>query len=345
MSDVRIIDLRSDTVTKPTPGMLQAMMQAQVGDDVYGEDPTVLALEARIAEATGKEAALFVSSGTMGNQLAFACHARPGDEILVGRDAHPLHYESGAASALSGLQLNAIGEGGFFKADHIDAALRPAAYYAPRTAAVSFENTHNRLGGLVWPQAQFVASCTHAQSRGLAVHLDGARLWNAVAASGVSLRDWCAPCDTVSLCFSKGLGAPMGSVLVGTADLITEARRLRKRWGGGTRQAGYMASCALYSFEHHQARLQEDHQHARQLGQALAQIRGCQIVLPQTNILVVELASGVSAQGVATACAAKGLLVNAMSSSLIRLVTHLNVTRDDMVHAAYVFSAVMESRQ
>ncbi len=340
---MRPTDLRSDTVTRPTQAMLQAMIAARVGDDVYGEDPTVNALEERLADATGKEAALFVSSGTMGNQLAFACHARPGEEILVGLDAHPLHYESGAASALSGLQLNAIGQGGFFTAADIDGALRPPAYYAPRTAAVSLENTHNRLGGLVWPHAQFVASCTHAHTRGLAVHLDGARLWNAVVASGVPLRDWCAPCDTVSLCFSKGLGAPVGSVLVGSAVLITEARRLRKRWGGGTRQAGHMAACALYAFKHHQSRLADDHACARTLAEAIGALPGCRVVPPQSNILVAELPSGVDAEAFAGRCNAEGLLFNAMSRRAVRLVTHLDVQHDDIVHAAGIFARTLDA--
>lgn len=338
---VHSIDLRSDTVTRPTTGMLEAMVRAKVGDDVYGEDPTVRALEARMAEATGKEAALFVSSGTMGNQLAFACLARPGEEVLVGRDAHPLHYESGAACAMSGLQLSSIGDDGFFTEEDIEAALRPLAYYAPRTAAIALENTHNRMGGRVWSEAQFFRSCAAARTRGLGVHLDGARLWNAVVASGLSLATWCAPCDTVSLCFSKGLGAPVGSVLVGSAALIHEARRLRKRWGGGTRQAGYMAACALYAFEHHQARIHEDHTRASTLAEHLQSAPGVQVVLPETNIVVAKMPEGVNAEALSRRCAAEGLLFNALSSSHIRLVTHMDVPASALPRAVDVFMSAL----
>lgn len=316
--------------------MLQAMCGAQVGDDVYGEDPTVRALEDAVAELSGKPAALFVSSGTMGNQLAFACLGRPGDEILVGQDAHPLHYESGAASALSGLQLSVIGNNGFFGTEDLLQALRPSTYYAPRTVAVSMENTHNRRGGLVWDYAQFQSACAASKNAGLAVHLDGARLWNASVASSISVRDWCSHVDTASLCFSKGLGAPVGSALVASTGLIEEARRLRKRWGGGMRQSGFLAAAALYALSHHRERMSIDHEHAARLAAALAAHQGVRVVSPQTNIVVAALPPAVDANILAANCAARGLRLHAMSDTHIRLVTHLDVATDDIDYAVQV---------
>jgi threonine aldolase len=252
MTDARI-DLRSDTVTRPTSAMRAAMAQAEVGDDVYGDDPTARALEEEVARIVGKEAALFVPSGTMGNQLAIATQTRPGDEVVVGEGAHPVHFEGAAGAALSGVQFAAAGRGGFFSADELEASCRPRAYWAPRTSLVAIENTHNRAGGRVWPVEQARGVAERARALGLAIHLDGARVWNASVALGIEVSVLCAPFDTVSVCFSKGLGAPVGSAFCSSRRLVEEARRLRKRWGGAMRQVGVIAAGALYALTHHGA--------------------------------------------------------------------------------------------
>ncbi len=265
-----MIDLRSDTVTRPTPAMREAMMRAEVGDDVYGDDPTVIALEHEIARITGKEAALFVTSGTMGNQLAIATQTRPGDDVVVGEGAHLVFNEAGAAAALSGVQFSVAGRGGFFDPDDLEAVVHPRAHWAPRTAIVAIENTHNRSGGRVWPPAEARAVAEEAHALGCAAHLDGARPWTASVACDVDASTLCAPFDTVSVCFSKGLGAPVGSAFCGSQKVVSEARRLRKQWGGGMRQAGFLAAAALYALAHHRARLSEDHANASLLAERMA---------------------------------------------------------------------------
>ena len=270
MLNRRMIDLRSDTVTRPTPPMREAMMRATVGDDVFGDDPTVIALEEEVARITGKEAALFVTSGTMGNQLAIATQTRPGDDVIVGEGAHPVYYEGGAAAALSGVQFSVAGRGGFFTPEELEAVVHPRVHWAPRTSLVSIENTHNRSGGRVWPAAEARAVAERARSLGFATHLDGARIWNASVASRVDVATLCAPFDTVSVCFSKGLGAPVGSAFCGPRKLVVEARRMRKRWGGAMRQSGILAAAALYALAHHRARLAEDHANARLLAESMA---------------------------------------------------------------------------
>jgi threonine aldolase len=245
------IDLRSDTVTRPTPAMRDAMARAEVGDDVYGEDPSVKRLEAEVAGLLGKEAALFVPSGTMGNQLALLCHTERGDEVYAGEGSHCIWYESGAAAAWSGVQLVEVGRGGIFDAEELERAIKPPAYYMPRPRLLVVENTHNRGGGRVWPLAQLGEVCDAARRRGLALHLDGARLWNASVASAESPATLARAFDSVSVCFSKGLGAPVGSALAGSKPLIEKAHRLRKMLGGGMRQVGVLAAAASYAIEHH----------------------------------------------------------------------------------------------
>jgi threonine aldolase len=332
-----MIDLRSDTVTRPSEAMRVAMARADVGDDVFGEDPTVNALQAAVAQITGKEAVLFVPSGTMGNQLAIATQTRPGDEVIVGEGAHPIHHEGGAAAALSGVQFAVAGTGGFFTADAIEKVVLPRQYWTPRTSLVAIENTHNRSGGRVWvvPQAREVAD--KARALGLASHLDGARIWNASAACGVDVTTLCAPFDTVSVCFSKGLGAPAGSAFCGPRAIVDEARRLRKRWGGGMRQAGILAAGALYALKHHRARLAEDHANARVFADALAGAPGVVIDLSavQTNIVNVDLASA-SADAVAQTARARGVLVLATGPKRLRVVTHLDVSRQDVERSAEI---------
>ena len=318
--------------------MREAMARAEVGDDVLGEDPTARALEEEIARVTGKEAALFVSSGTMGNQLAIATQTRPGDDVVVGAGAHLVYYESGAGAALSGVQFSPAGKGGFYTPDEMEAAIQPRALWAPRTALVAIENTHNRAGGRLWPAALAVAVAGRARALGLATHMDGARLWNASAATGLAVDAMCAPFDTVNVCFSKGLGAPVGSAFCAPRALVEEARRLRKRWGGAMRQVGVLAAAALYALSHHRERLGEDHENARALAEGLQAIRGIRVdpALVETNIVHMELE--VPAEPIARIAREAGVLVQAAGPRLIRAVTHLDVSRADVAVAIDVLA-------
>src|SRR5262249_47082720 len=269
------IDLRSDTVTRPTPGMRRAMAEAEVGDDVYGEDPTVRALEARVAERLGLEAAVFVPSGTKGNQVAIGVHTRPGEEVILEEGSHPFHYENGAIAALWGVQPRTVaGQRGIFGPGQIQAAFRGRDDHLPRSRLLIIENTHNRGGGTVWKPVVFTDAMATARTLGLNVHLDGARLFNAEVAAGVPASTWARLTDSTTVCFSKGLGAPVGSVLAGSKDFIAEARRLRKRLGGGMRQAGILAAACLYAPDHHASRLPAEHQNARRLAPPLPAISG-----------------------------------------------------------------------
>lgn len=339
------IDLRSDTVTRPSPGMRSAMANAEVGDDVYGEDPTVQRLERRVAEMLGKERALFVPSGTMANQLALLLHTRPGDEVVIGEGTHCALFESGAAAALSGVQLAVAGRGGLFDAAELEAAIQPDAYWLPRTSLVVVENTHNRGGGRVFPLDRLTRVSELARARGLAVHLDGARLWNASAASGVALADWARRADTVSVCFSKGLGAPVGSALVGPAELLTRALRLRRMLGGSMRQSGVLAAAALHALDENLPRLAEDHAKAQLLAQGLAGVEGCRVDARavETNIVNIELV-GPSADAVIALAKDKGVLVGSIARATLRAVTHLDVSLEATKRAAALLAeAISES--
>jgi threonine aldolase len=331
-----MIDLRSDTVTRPSPAMREAIARAEVGDDVYGDDPTVNALEAEIAEITGKEAAIFVTSGTMGNQLAIALHTRPGDEVIIGDGAHPAFYESGAGPALSGIQFRVVGRGGLYTADEMQEAIEPTAYYAPRTSLVCVENTHNRAGGRVFPQAEARAIAERARAHGLGVHLDGARIWNASVATGLSVRELCAPFDTVSVCFSKGLGAPVGSALCASRALLAEARRIRKRWGGGMRQVGLLAAAARYALVHNRERIADDHANAKRLATLVAAQRGAHVdpTTIETNIVNIDIDA--SADAVSRTALPLGLAINASAPRRLRAVTHLDISRADVERAAEI---------
>lgn len=334
---MRVIDLRSDTVTRPTPAMREAMARAEVGDDVYGEDPTVRRLEERVAALMGKEAALFVASGTMANQLALGALARGGDEVICEAGAHCFAFEGGGLAALWGIQARTLaGDRGVLDAAAIEAAIRPDDPHYPRTRAVAIENTHNRGGGKVWPLAAVRAVGEVAARRGLALYVDGARLMNAVVASGTPARDYAAPATLVSLCLSKGLGAPVGSVLAGPRDLIREAHRLRKRVGGGMRQAGIVAAAGLYALDHHVERLAEDHANAARLGALLAALPGARLQFPvETNLLFVSFA-GHAAAGLSRRLRELGVLCNPEGSrpDLVRFVTHLDVSAADVEEAA-----------
>src|SRR5947199_5408497 len=270
-----VIDLRSDTVTRPTPGMRAAMAAAEVGDDVFGEDPTVNRLQDRVAALLGKEAALFVPSGTMSNQVAVKAHTQPGDELLCESACHVYNFEAGGPAVLSGVTCRTIeGDHGILELSQLEDKIRAQNDHLVRTRIVSLENTHNRGGGRIYPLEKIQAISEWAHKNGLVMHLDGARLWNAVAASGVSAATWAANFDTVSVCFSKGLGAPIGSALAGSREFIARARRIRKLFGGGMRQAGIAAAAALHALDHHIDRLAEDHRNARVLAQAIADSPG-----------------------------------------------------------------------
>lgn len=335
MTDV--IDLRSDTVTKPSAGMREAMAHAEVGDDVYGEDPTVLRLQARAAELLGKEAALFVPTGTMANQIALLVHCERGDEVLVGEGNHCMLYESGAGSAWAGVSFSQVGRGGTFTAEQMIAAVRPHEYHYPRSRLVALENTHNRGGGIVFPQADVAAIAHAARERGIAVHLDGARLWNAAAASGATPAALAGPADTVSACFSKGLGAPVGSVLAGPRSQMQRAHRFRKMLGGGMRQAGVLAAAALYALDHNRDRLAEDHERARKLAAALHDHAGasCPPERVQTNLVMIDLPDGGPLDAVQVTERAKraGVLLGAVTARRLRAVIHLDVTERMLDHA------------
>ena len=340
------IDLRSDTVTRPSAGMRQAMAAAEVGDDQYGEDPSVNRLQEHIAEMLGKAAALFVPSGTMANQIGLKLLTRPGDEVVLGHEAHIVWHELGAGAANSGVQFTAVGRGGVFAAHDLRAAHKPAGHIVfPPTTLVAIENTHNRGGGVVFPQSDAVAICVAARELGMARYLDGARLFNAAAACGRRLAELAAPFDLVSVALSKGLGCPVGSVLAGGAALITRAQRARRMFGGAMRQAGILAAAGLWALEHNLDRLAEDHVNARLLAERLSGLRGVEIDLGtvQTNIVIFRLAA--RAPDAATIVARSreaGVLVSAFADRTVRAVTHLNVSRDDCRRAADRLAGVVE---
>ncbi len=319
-----MFDLRSDTVSRPTEAMRQAMAEAEVGDDVLRDDPTVARLEQRAAELTGKEAALFVPSGTMANQIAMLCHCRPGDEVIIGRGSHCAYHESGAAAAWAGVQFIEVGSGGLLSADDVAGAIKPRVYHLPRTRLVVVENTHNRAGGRVFPQNDVEAIVELAHAEGLAVHMDGARIWNAAVATAKPPCSLAAGVDTVSVCFSKGLGAPVGSALCGDAGSIEAALRFRKMLGGAMRQAGIVAAGALYALEHHRDRLARDHEAARELGRALGELEAVKVGPVETNMVVVDLP--VPAERAVAAARARGVLLAAAAPARLRLVTHLDVS-------------------
>jgi len=332
------IDMRSDTVTKPTPAMREAMARAEVGDDVYGEDPTVHRLQETVAALLGKERGLFVPSGTMGNQLAIFGHCRPGDEVVVGEGSHSVWYETGAGAVISGVQFAIAGKGGLFTADEMEAAIKPPQYWYPRSTLVAVEDTHNRAGGRVWPVAQLHAVAERARKIGLSAHLDGARLWNACVASGMTPAERAKPFDTVTVCLSKGLGAPVGSVLCGDAKFITAAHRHRKMLGAGMRQVGILAAAGLHALEHHRARLADDHAHARTFAQSIVAANDPRITVDlagvESNIVNVDLS--VDAEPIVARARELGLLVGASGPKRIRAVTHLDVDASQAKRAAEI---------
>jgi len=340
-----MIDLRSDTVTRPTPGMLAAMLAAPVGDDVYGEDPTVNELEAKVAEFLGLEAALFVPSGTMANQIAVRLHCRPGDELLCESTSHVVLWEGGGPAALSGVSVQQVdGANGRLSRESIERKLRPDDIHSPHTRLVWLENTHNRGGGTVHPLESIREISAFARHRKLALHLDGARLWNAVIAAGTPAKTWAGHFDTVSVCFSKGLGAPVGSALAGSAELILQARRHRKLFGGAMRQAGILAAACIYAMDHHIDRLADDHANARLLAEAIRDVPGLKLVpeCVETNLVWFEV-DGVrfrTPQEIAGKLRERGILMSALGEQTVRACTHIDVSRADCERAAEAIRAL-----
>ena len=336
-----MIDLRSDTVTQPTPEMRRIMAEAPVGDDVLGDDPSVNALESYVAELLGKEAAVYMPSGTMTNQVALRSHTQPGDEVFLESEAHIYYYEGGGPAALSGVTCRLLpGENGIFSASALEQALRPQDPHFPRSRLVCVENTHNRSGGRIVPLKTIKAISQVCQRHDLRLHLDGARFWNACIATGISEADYAAPFDTVSVCFSKGLGAPVGSALVGTTAQMAKARRFRKMFGGGMRQAGMIAAGALYALQHQRDRLADDHRNAQRLAQGLQHLQGI-VIDPssvQTNIVNFDVPDQ-SATDVMKGLAQREVAVLATGPHRIRAVTNL------MVDQAQVDQAIEAVKQ
>src|SRR5436190_2832759 len=323
------VDLQSDTVTKPTREMRRFMCDAEVGDEQKGEDPTVNTLQAMVAELLGKEAALFLPSGTMCNEIAMRVHCRPGDEMLAHRTAHPIHFEAGGPAALAGVNVSPLdGPRGQFDADAVTAAIRPDNRYMPKSRLLWVEQTSNLGGGSIWALARITAVTDVARRGGLRTHLDGARLMNAVVATGVTARDYAAPFDSAWIDFTKGLGAPVGAAIAGSREFIAEAWRLKQQMGGAMRQAGIIAAGGVYALQHHVKRLAEDHANARRLAEGLAMLPG--IVLDpstvETNIVIFDLRGAMDAPSAVAALLARGVRMGAMGPRSVRAVTHLDVS-------------------
>jgi threonine aldolase len=340
----KILDFRSDTVTRPTAAMRAAMAQAEVGDDVFDEDPTVHALQERIAAMLGKEAAVYVPSGSMSNQIGVRVHCHPGDEFICEAGCHIYNYEQGAYAQLSGVACRTVeGHNGVLQLEQLTGLIRRSDEHLVRTRLVCLENTHNRGGGQIQPYDVVESICAWAHDNGLVTHLDGARLFNAVVASGVEAARWARHFDTVSVCFSKGLGAPVGSALAGPVELIKLARRHRKLFGGGMRQAGVIAAAALYALDHHVDRLAEDHAHARLLAKTVRATPGLSLLAKDvdTNIVIFQLDSALgNAPDFCTRLKQRGLLMLAISEHQVRAVTHLDVDEADTHAACQILSEV-----
>jgi len=344
---MKIIDLRSDTVTRPTPEMRRAMAEAEVGDDVYGEDPTVNLLEERAAEAAGKQAALFVPTGTMGNTIAVKLLTEHGQEVICDSRAHMLDYEMSMVAWFSGCVLRTIQTSdGILSWDGIERLIKPVNPYSAPTGLVEIENTHNMWGGNVYPLETIYEICEGAHERGVKVHMDGARIFNAAEASGVPVREICAPADTVMFCLSKALGAPAGSILAGPANLIAKGRLYRKRLGGGMRQVGVLAAACLIALEDSPRKLAADHANAKFLAEGLAQIPGIQIDSRRvaTNIAVFDIAgTGKTPAAISVLLKRDGVLINGINDRQMRAVTHYDITREDCAHALAALAEVARS--
>jgi threonine aldolase len=340
-----LVDLRSDTVTKPSPGMRKFMAEAEVGDDVFHEDPSVNRLEEMVAALYGKEAALYVASGTMANQIAIRAQTHHGDEIIMERTSHPFNSEAGALAALAGVQVNLLdGQRGIFDVEQIRAAVRsPNVHHAP-TALICLENTHNRGGGSIWPLSKIRDIRECARAVGIPMHLDGARLMNACVATGLRPEDYAQYFDSCTLCLSKGLGAPVGSLVIGSKEFVTRAHRFRKQFGGGMRQAGILAAAGMYALEHNIERLAEDHLNAKRLARGIAEIDGLQIDVNavETNILYFQIKSlELSVATLLERLKVEGVFMLGTGPNSIRAVTHLDVTKDRIDRAVEVLRKVV----
>ncbi len=336
------IDLRSDTVTQPTQPMLDAMTSAPLGDDVLGDEPTVIRLQEQVAKLLGKEAACFVPTGTMANQTAIRAHTQPGDEVITHEGSHIIHYETGAPAALSGVMIKPLqGDRGQFDPNDLRDAIRPAESHFARSRLLILENTHNRGGGSVWPIDRINAVCETGRELGLALHLDGARIWNACAASGISPDKYASLFDSVSVCFSKGLGCPAGSAVVGSAEFIHRVHRFRKMFGGAMRQSGLLAAAAIYALDHNRNRLTDDHANAKLLTEKLAEFSSLKVdtARTETNMVFFEVKDQ-PAQALCDQLEQKGVRMLAESSKVVRAVTHLGVTREMVQDAIARIKAV-----
>lgn len=337
-----LIDLRSDTVTKPSVEMRKAMADAEVGDDVFGEDPSVNRLQRTVARILWKEDALFTPTGVMANQIAIKCHTQPGDEVIIERDAHILNYETGAPAMLSGVQLlSLVGTHGILRADQLPPAIRPPTYYLTRTALLCLENTHNRAGGTVFPLEEIKRIRALMIRHGIPMHLDGARLWNACAATGVRPADYARYFDSVSVCFSKGLGAPVGSAIAGSKEFIARARKVRKIFGGGMRQAGVLAAAAEYALKHNIERLKEDHEKAKIFALEMTRVKNLAVDMDtvQTNIVILDVSgTGKSAARFLSMLRSKGVLLTEAGPTTVRAVTHMDVSLEEVRQGASIIS-------
>ncbi len=341
----KIIDLRSDTVTKPSPEMREQMISAEVGDDVFEEDPNINLLQKKVAGLLGMESGLYVPSGTMSNQLAIKTHTQPGQEIICDKNCHIYNYEGGGISFLSGCQVNPlIGENGIIKVKEIEDAIRPDDIHAPPTSLIALENTHNRAGGRIFPLEEIKKIRILSIKRKIPLHLDGARLFNASVATGIPISEYGKYFDSVSICFSKGLGAPVGSVLSGGKEFIKKARHYRKVFGGGMRQAGILASACLFALENNVKRLKEDHDNATLLAQEIKDLSGLYIDLKQveTNILMIYVRhSKYTSNSLVEKLHEEGVASLAIDNQRIRVVTHLNISRDDIIQTANIFKKIL----
>src|SRR5262245_27615650 len=343
-----LIDLRSDTVTRPTPAMRAFMAAAEVADDVFDEDPTVHQLQDKVAAYFGMERSLYVPSGSMSNQIAIKTHTQPGDELICETTAHVYVWEAGGPAALSGVMCRTIeGEYGILDLSQLEGKIRPDNEHYARTRLVCLENTHNRGGGRIFPIDKIQAISKWARANGLAMHLDGARIWTAIVAAGIPGKEWAKHFDSISVCFSKGLGAPIGSCLVGSKEFIRRAHRVRKLFGGAMRQAGMAAAGALYAFDHNIERLAEDHRNAQVIAQAIADVPGCRLDPPdvQTNLVWFEVEPEMGdAKSVQEKLKHHGVLVNSTAAQVCRACTHLDVSAAQVERAADLFRKALRGR-
>jgi len=342
---MEIIDLRSDTVTRPSTGMREVIANAEVGDDVYGEDPTVNKLEQYLVQLSGKESALFVPSGTMGNQLCLKALTNPGDEVIIEEDAHIYYYETGAPAFISNIQLRPLpSHSGEIELQLIRKAIREDIYYFPKTAVISLENTHNRHGGKVLSLDYIKQVSQLARENNIKMHLDGARLWNAIAETGITFREYAQYFDTINVCFSKALGAPIGSAIVGDKETIKKAHKWRKILGGGMRQAGIIASACLYAIEHNFPLLKNDHSNAKQFAKSIFGFAGLSLEIEsvETNMVVFELASHIKDSEFIKQCKTEGLLLSGVENNRIRTVFHLDINSEQTQNAVEIVKVVLD---